>query len=133
MPRMDKKMEVAHGYWRSIMNSIKASRAWRAAGYEFTKIKLREGIISLWSRQWKTGPLLCPASNLNQAWLSLPVYLEPSIHFMRPMVTMSEHRAGTAPPARSMPNPIPVTARLAQCAESARSACASARGYKAGS
>ena len=58
MPRMDKKMEAARGYWRGIMNSIKASRAWRAAGYELTKIKRREGIISLWSRQWKTGTLL---------------------------------------------------------------------------
>ena len=50
----------------------------------------REGITSPWPRPWKTGPLLCLISNLYQAWLSLPVYFEPSIHFTRPIVTMSE-------------------------------------------
>ena len=50
----------------------------------------REGIISLWPRPWKTGPALCLISNLYQAWLSLPVCFEPSIHFTRPIVTMSE-------------------------------------------
>ena len=37
--------------------------------------------------QW---PPLCLASNLYQARLSLPVCFEPSIHFTRPIVTMSE-------------------------------------------
>jgi hypothetical protein len=34
---------------------------------------------------------LCLASNLYQPALSLPVCFEPSIHFTRPIATMSEH------------------------------------------
>ena len=41
-------------------------------------------------RPWKTGPAVCLISNLYHAQLSLPVCLEPSIHFTRPTATMSE-------------------------------------------
>ena len=42
------------------------------------------------SRPWKTGPAVCRIWNLYHAPLSLPVYLEPSIHLTRPTDTMSE-------------------------------------------
>src|SRR6478736_4587306 len=43
-----------------------------------------------WPRPWKAGPAVCLESNLYQQALSLPVNLEPSIHFTRPIATMSE-------------------------------------------
>ena len=68
----------------------------------------------------RRGRPLCLTSNLYQAWLSLPVCFEPSIHFTRPIVTMSEQwgRNGAAcrVDTQSASNSSQVGAMLWKCA-----------------
>jgi hypothetical protein len=64
-------------------------------------------------------PPLCRASNLNQAWLSFFVYVDPAIHFTRPI--LSEQQGMNGRRTRSTPSPSQAASSSAGCPRSVRS------------